>query len=75
MKLSAYLYLELKFRMDAAIPPHTRAYMFCVQGQLYIYVQEMEGYAMHIYLKKKETQLTQFWDGIGTCRCLSRMTN
>ena len=49
MKLSAYLYLELKFRMDAAIPPPTCAYMFCVQGQLYIYVQEMEGYAMHTY--------------------------
>ena len=65
MKLSAYLYLELKFRMDAAIPPPTRAYMFCVQGQLYIYVQEMERYAMHIYLKKKNpahTVLGWNWD-------------
>ena len=36
--------------MEAAIPPPARPYMFCVQGQLYIYVQEMEGYTMHIYI-------------------------
>ena len=65
MKLSAYLCLELKFRMDAAIPPPTRAYMFCVQGQLYIYVQEMEGYAMHIYLKKKKPSSHSFGMELG----------
>jgi hypothetical protein len=48
-------------------PPH--AYMFWVEGQLYIYVQEMEGYYIYIYIyifffliKAAHTVLGWNWD-------------
>jgi hypothetical protein len=61
MKPSAYIYLVLKLRMDAAIPPLPHAFIVCT-GQLYIYVQMEWVFYAYIFFLIKAAHTVLGWN-------------